>query len=141
MRVWSLAGLALIIIIGCAPIGHESSSRCDVTSLQDVFRDPPRYFGKRFCGMALAVPEGRVLKIFPPSEAIPEERNDVVMFLDVATADALNPRNRLPFRFYMEGVIGGMEECFESSTSEMQSICTPFRHPLDIRVSRYRRSD
>jgi hypothetical protein len=61
------------------------------------------------------------------------------MFLDGATADALDPPDRRPFRLYMEGVIGGMEECFQPPPSGMQTLCTPFRHPLDINVSTYRR--
>lgn len=132
---------AFAALAGCA---HASSragrnSGCEVTSLADVFREPLRYVGKRFCGEALAVPEGRVLKIFPPSQEIPAERNDTVMFLDGATADALDPPDRQPFGLYIEGVIEVMEECFQPPSSEMETACTPFRHPINITASAYRR--
>jgi hypothetical protein len=136
----SLLPILFAVLAGCAHAGGqaETASRCNVTSLGDVFREPPGYFGERFCGEALAVPEGRVLKIFPPSPDIPTERNDVVMFLDGRTADALDAPDRQPFRLYMEGVIGGMGECFQSPSSGMETVCTPFRHPISITVSSYR---
>lgn len=141
MKQASMLILGLAALFGCAHPSAQSARhhRCEVTSLNEVFRDPPRYFGVRFCGEALAVPEGRVLKLFPPSADIPAERNDTVMFLDGRTADALDPADRQPFRLYMEGVIGGVRECYQSPSSRRVTVCTPFRHPINISVSTYRR--
>lgn len=141
MKLLIALGLAMLIAVSCSHAVNVAGRNhgCDTTALSDVFSDPPSFFGKRFCGEVLAVPEGRVLKIFPPSSEIPAERNDVVLFFDSAATDALDPPDGRPFRVYVEGVIGGMEECFQSPPSGMASACTPYRHPINLTVSSYRR--
>lgn len=136
--------LTFVTLAGCeansSPLEVRARPQCDVTSLAEVFRNPPHFFGKRFCGEALAVPDGLALKIFPPSRTIPQERNNVVMFLDETTANALEPIGRRPFRLYLEGVVSGMEECFQPIPPGYSDwTCTPYRYPLDIQVSRFRR--
>jgi hypothetical protein len=134
----------LTILPGCATVAQAreetSDPQCDVISPADVFRNPQQFFGKRFCGEALAVPNGLSLKIFPPSRVVPQERNNVVMFLDEITANALEPIGRRPFRLYLEGVVSGMGECFQPIPAGYSDwTCTPYRYPLDIQVSRFRR--
>jgi hypothetical protein len=150
MTDMKIIALLMVLLLGglmssVAPARAESRHGCDVTSMADIFRNPPSYFGKHFCGEVLAVPDEGALKIFPPGR-VPSERNDVVLFLDRATFDALGPVGSRPFRLYLEGEVNGMDECFQPtppghSSSDERWSCTPFQHPLDIRVSRFRRLD
>ena len=62
--------------------GHagRSDTACNVTSLDDVFREPQRYFGERFCGEALAGSEDRIQRrparevTAPNAETMPPAR-------------------------------------------------------------------
>ena len=123
--------ITLILASACGGcVSVPSAPNCDVASLADVFANPIAFFGKTFCGEALAVPEGRSLKIFPPGP-VPEKRNDVVMFLDKGAIRLLNTHSE-PFSLYVEGSIRGDRVCFVRD----DITCLPYNRPFALEVRR-----
>lgn len=120
------------------PRRHDTSPRCDVTSLSEVFHNPTNYFGQTFCGRVLILRDGRGLKVFPSTRRLPRDRNGVVMLLDDNTESAITGTEGSSLRFYVEGTISGMEECFEQPPPGYSNSCEPIRYPLFIHVSRFR---
>lgn len=121
------------------PRDSSPHRRCDISSLSNIFHHPTRYFGKMFCGHALILRDGRGLKVFPPTRRLPRDRNGVVMILDDNTETEIGRIRGTSFRFYLEGVITGMEECFDTPQPGYSNSCEPIRYPLFIHVSRFRR--
>ena len=121
-----------VLAIACSACASvpSATNRCETKSLAEVFANPLAFFGKDFCGEALAVPEGRGLKIFPPGP-VPQERNDVVMFLDNGAPSAIDVRSQ-PFSLYVEGTIDGRPDCFVRE----DITCHPFNRPFTLKVRR-----
>jgi len=76
--------------------------------------------------------------LFPSEQPLPEDRTDVVMLPDLG-----NQRRLIAIlsegesaEVYVEGRISGMSECFQEPREDLEVICTPYRRPLDLRVTR-----
>lgn len=128
-------------VAACAPAAslHALQGRCDVRSLELVFADPLAYEGQRFCGTALAFPEGISVKLFPAGHDL-SERNDLVAFPGAEIEAALLRRNpRGPFEIYLEGRIRPLRRCFRRPRlPDGTPACVPFMRPIDIEVEQHR---
>ena len=122
---------------GCAYSGAASATdrRCDVTELAELFRDPVRYEGQRFCGRANAYRHSRVIEVFPEGQ-LPKDRFDTALFLN-RSADT-KVRERLGsagmISIYVEGKIRLQKPCYRVHPEG--DTCIPNKRPIDLRVTR-----
>jgi hypothetical protein len=126
----------------CATVSQRASSqgqRCDARSLQEVFSNALAFDGLRFCGSAIAFPEGISVKLFPPGFDL-SERNDLVAIPGEDVEEALIRTGRTgPFEVYIEGRIRPHRGCFvRPALANGTTGCFPFRRPINIEVENYR---
>jgi hypothetical protein len=125
----------------CAPMptGASAERTCHVQALDAVFSSPLAFDGKRFCGRALAYPEGNSVKLFPIGHDL-SERYDLVAIPGAEVETALARANRGgPFEIYLEGRIRPHRACFRRPVQpDGTQACLPFRRPINIDVESYR---
>lgn len=140
-RKLSVVGVPLICLFGCSPViqgpAETLAASCHVNDLNEVFADPTKYFGRKFCGNALARARGNVIEIFPVNTLL-DNTPETAMFLDSKTHyevfHRINEHGTIVI--YLEGIIDGMRECFEAR--ESGDKCFPYERPLDLDVTMYR---
>ena len=132
-----LAAASGMASAGCAnldakPVDH---ARCNVTDLAELFRNPPLYEGKRFCGTAVAYRHSRVLEIFPEGEP-PKDRFDTAMFLsrraDIKVRERLQSAESI--LIYIEGAVRLQKPCYREHPEG--DTCVPYKRPIDLQVTR-----
>lgn len=122
---------------GCASLATAAAAdrRCDVTDLGELFRNPLRYEGKRFCGRAIAYRHSRTIEVFPEGEP-PNDRFDTALFLsrraDSQVRERLGRAERIPI--YVEGKVRLQKPCY--SVHPQGDTCIPYKRPIDLRVAR-----
>lgn len=122
---------------GCASLGTASAEdrRCSVTDLAELFRNPLRYEGKRFCGRAAAYRHSRVIEVFPEG-GLPSDRFDTVLFLsrraDTEVRERLGSAERISI--YVEGKVQLQKPCYRVHPEG--DTCIPYKRPIDLGVTR-----
>lgn len=113
-----------------------TEDRCEITSATQAFEAPLAVNGKRFCGLVLAVHQGRNLELYSPDMPLPEDRYDLVIVPTTDTSEGII--RQIPdggtARLYVEGSLEVDPACFDGSGT----ACLPYRRPIEIDISDYR---
>lgn len=125
--------------VGCArtPTTSLYSAGCDVTKAQEVFSDPVRYFGKRFCGQMVALVEDRQIWLLPltPSDAA-RPNLDLALDGDSSRRLEVSLAGKSKAIIYIEGRIDGLRKCFEEpAITDARFRCVPFDRPAQFEAS------
>lgn len=134
-----VVALLFSMCLGCASVELDANytpRTCPITTVTALFASPREADGVRFCGLTRAVHEGRVVKLFPAEAPLPNERRDLVLLPNLQLQDLLSDRIAEGEEqiIYIEGVISVDEACF----SDPETMCLPYRRPIEIRVSSFR---
>ena len=132
MRVFLL--VLFLTLSGCALTPGNQS--CQVTDANELFKDPLKLSGAKFCGELVAVRYPTITHLFPPDGGT-DTREELQLVLDAkATARLENLAGEIsPVRMYVEGRMEVDEWCFNPDNPKLNRACVPFSRPAELRVT------
>lgn len=112
-----------------APIRGE----CAAASLLQVIEDPLRYAGSWYCGEALVGRSGRTIRLMRSPDEIASY--ETVLLATTVTSPLLGNLGSQPTRYYIEGRIDPMAQCFQAPTDNGEH-CSPWKRLVFIHLRR-----
>jgi hypothetical protein len=130
--------IALFLLqAGSACVGERSQKGwCDVTSLKELAAEPLRFAGKRFCGDAFILEQGRSIYVVNGFGERPSD--DLSLLITSTSSDKLGQLQSKPEKFYIEARIDPMGECFAPPADNGEE-CSPYRRPVFLHLEAVRR--
>lgn len=136
--IWTAAiAVALLkVASACATAPQQRSGSCDITSLGEIIKSPLKSSGKRFCGEAFILKRARSIYIVDGIGEQPSD--DLSLLITTATSRFLGKLRLKPKRYYIEGRVEPMEECFAPPNDNGEE-CSPYRRPVFFHLEMARR--
>ncbi len=131
-----LALVGLCVTAACATMSTGSNSRCAVSQIDEVVRDPVGHSGEVFCGDVFAVEDDRTARILSGADEMPPS-SDLALLVTSDSRRLLEGLSKAPRRFYVEARIDPQTECFVPS--ESGEDCSPYRRPVSMHILSARR--